>query len=255
MKPHSSTRLHRSLLRIALISGLSVHATPSFSQAPSGYTTDPATGIVYRAETRTVERPVVDVQVQKQEHTVYRPQTVSETKTEPRTVYLPVVEHHWEARVHGRWNPFVQPTVAYHHVPRTRWEAKTEAIPTVQTRTQWIAEKQTIDVPTRVVRIDREQRTEYIPVGRVATPPVNGASEQIVARLRPLDSQTPVQPFGTPAASIAANYPIGAPASRSLDQSAMRATELSPTAVYGPTLPVPGTGVGIARQSLFPLWR
>ena len=117
------------------------------AQSGAGYFTDPATGIVYQKVIKTVERPVVETKTQTQDQTVYRPQTVIETKPETRTIYTPVVEYNWEARVEGRWNPFRQPRVAYHHVPNTRWEARNHVVEKTNTRTEWVAEDRTIEVP------------------------------------------------------------------------------------------------------------
>ena len=141
-------------------------ATASGQERP-GYFTDPATGIVYRQVTRSVERPVVETKIEQQEQTVYRPETVKETRPETKTVFTPVTEYQWQTYVQGRWNPFRQPTVAYKPVPQTRWEARSEVINRTQTRTQWVAEKRTVDVPHRIVRMDREQKVEYEVVGRV----------------------------------------------------------------------------------------
>ena len=142
--------------------------SPAQAQGSAGLYTDDASGIVYRKVTRTVERPVVETKVEQREQTLYRPQTVTETRPENRTVYTPVLQYQWEPRVHGRWNPFRQPTVAYHQVPRCHWEAQNQVVQRTNTRTEWVAEKRTIDVPQRIVRMEREQTVDYEPVGRVA---------------------------------------------------------------------------------------
>ena len=59
----------------------------------------------------------------------------------------PVVEYKWEPRVQGRWNPFRPPTVAYQHVPHTCWEARNEVVHRTNTRTEWVAERRTVEVP------------------------------------------------------------------------------------------------------------
>ena len=117
-----ATLIKRVALTVATgaLSSLAL-CTPSVAQDNSnGYFTDPATGIVYRKVAKTIERPVIETKVQSRNQTIYRPQTVTETKPEARTVYQPVVEYKWEPRLHGRWNPFQRPTVAYHHVPETK---------------------------------------------------------------------------------------------------------------------------------------
>ena len=234
--------------------------THANAQSGAGYFTDPNTGIVYQRVTKSIDRPVVETKVEQRDQTVYRPQTVTETKPESRTVYTPVVEYNWEPRLHGRWNPFRRPTVAYHHVGRTRWEARNEVVNRSNTRTEWVAEQRTVEVPQRIVRMQREQKVDYEPVGRVASPS-SAPSSAIASRLRPLDANERVQPLGSTqitsrftAPRIAAST-VGRmtsdPPRRSIGQGGMRATNLAPGAlgVRGRALPPATGGVGIAMPS------
>jgi hypothetical protein len=241
------------------------------AQTGAGYYTDPATGIVYQKVTKTVERPVVDTQVQQREQTVYRPQTITETKPQSRTVYAPVLEYKWEPRITGRWNPFRQPTVTYYHVPRTHWEARNEVVQRTNTRTEWVAEKRTVEVPQRIVRMQRDQRVDYEVVGRVSPQQAGpqGVSATIASRLRPLDTNTSVQPlnqanrfagstFSPPriAASTVGRL-TSDPPRRTTGQGGMLATELTPTAsgVRGQALPPVSNGVGVANMRALPFFR
>lgn len=242
-------RLQTFALLVSTTSMLS--STHGYAENAAGFYTDPATGIVYRQETRTVERPVVETKVVSEQRTVYRPETVTETKPEVRTVYMPVVEHQWQPRLHGRWNPFRQPTVAYHHVPVARWEARAETIARTNTRTQWVAENRTVDVPQRIVRIERNQQTDLVPVGRVATP--NQLDSQIASRLRPLDGNASVQPLGPAVPNPSVGQLASGYARPSISGGGMPATELTPSPIYNQVLPPPG-GVGIATLPL-PMWR
>tara|TARA_R110002049_G_scaffold4601_5_gene32750 strand:+ start:1047776 stop:1048570 length:795 start_codon:yes stop_codon:yes gene_type:complete len=257
-------------LTTALFTSQTSHAADA-----AGYYTDPATGIVYRQVTKTVERPVVETKVETQEQTVFHPQTVTETKPEARTVFTPVVDYHWEPRLEGRWNPFRQPTVAYRHVPRARWQAQQEIVNRTETRTQWVAEKRTVDVPKLVQRIEREQKVDYEPVGRVAPagadPP--GASNALASRLRPMDSGTRVEPLSAPQYYVSPTPTIAAtaiastsgsvgrmtsdPPRRTASQGGLRGTELYPTAPagYGQALPPTSTGTGVAALPVMSLWR
>jgi hypothetical protein len=221
----------------------------------AGYETDPATGIVYRKVIRTVERPVVETTVQQRQQTVYRPQTVTEVKPETRTVYTPVVEYKWQPRLHGRWNPFQRPTVAYHHVPTTHWEPRSEVVQRTNTRTEWVAENRTIEEPRRVVRMTREQKVDYEPVGKVGTPQAGPtATSSIASRLRPLDSGTPIQPLnsGTQIAASTVGRMTSDPPRRTIGQGGLRATDLYPSgpSIRGQALPPNTGGVGIAMPTL-----
>lgn len=240
-------------LALSLAAGVVQGQAPAGAQGSStGYYTDPETGIVYRKVHRTIERPVVETQIQPQESTVYRPETVVEVRPETRTVYSPVVSYGWEPRLKNRWNPFMQPTVQYEHVPRMHWEARSETVERRQTRTNWVAEHRRVDVPQQIVKIQREEKVDYEPVGRIApqeaTPP-NSTEAAIAARLRPLDSTARVAPIST----VAATGPIGDATRRSNDQLGIRATELYPTSPggYSTTLPP----VGVARTPYLPLYR
>lgn len=233
-------------------------AEPEGGDATSpAYYTDPATGIVYRKVHRTVERPVVTTQVQKQERTVYRPETVVDVRPETRTVYSPVVSYGWEPRMRGRWNPFVQPRVEYEHVPRTHWEARSETIERREMRTNWVAETKQVEVPQQVVQIQRQQYDDYEAVGRVAPNPSTPSSSlpsAVASRLRPLDSQTPISPVG-PAGSVAtvaaSTLPVGVATRRNSEQIGLRATDLQ-SGGTATTLPLPSTGIA---RGVSPIWR
>jgi hypothetical protein len=236
----------------ALPSGPAGQAGPG-GQSSAPYYTDPATGIVYRRVHRTIERPIVETQVQPQESTVYRPETVIESRPETRTVYTPVVKYDWQPKVKNRWNPFVQPTLHYEHTPRTHWEARNETIEKKEYRTNWVAEKRRVEVPQQVVRIQREEKIDYEPVGRVApqvSQPPGSVDAAIAARLRPLDSSAPIVPYGAaPGGSVGS---IASSSTRSSDQVGLRATELQPN---GYSLPLPPATGGVARSPMTPIWR
>ncbi|EMI16776.1 putative secreted protein [Rhodopirellula maiorica SM1] len=246
----------------------------STSPAPSspGYYTDPQTGIVYRQVTKTIERPVVETKTEQREQTVYRPQTVTETKPESRTVYTPVIQYEWQPRLEGRWNPFRQPTLAYHHVPQTRWESRNEVVHRTNTRTEWVAEKRTINVPQRLVRMEREQKIDYEAVGRVAPQqsPPSSNEQAIASRLRPLDSNTRVEAFSSPPTQIAQATTVYSPPRiaasslgrmtsdpprRSTSQAGLRSTELYPTPNQGYSGALPPASTGVATLPALPLWR
>lgn len=272
MSPHRRRSADTALsILLALLAGGVAQESLSpvaFAQSPaanpnSQLYTDPATGIIYRPVRRTIERPVVQTEVTPQESTIYRPETVVEVTPETRTVYTPVVSYGWEPRVRGRWNPFVQPTLQYEHVPRTHWEARSETVERRQTRTNWVTERRSVDVPRQVVKIQREEKLDYEPVGRVpqqATPPNSAQSAEaaLAARLRPLDPATPIAPLNSNAST---SYPAVASrtlppysgSSRSSDQTVLRATELNAGGYGGYSTPLPP--VGIATNPLQTLWR
>ncbi len=260
----------RPVLVVATIVTASVSAT---AESRPGYYSDPDTGIVYRQVTRSVERPVVETKMETKEQTVFRPETVKETRPESHTIYTPVTEYHWQPQLQGRWNPFRQPTIAYKQVPKTHWQARNQVVNRTETRTQWVPETRTIEVPHRIVRMEREHKVEYEAVGRVAPQQSNPntASEAIASRLQPLAANTPVQPIGMgnlPATSFGTVYPPNTaqiastlgrmtsdPPRRSIGQSGMRTTELYPSVPSGYGLPLPPASNGMVTIPGFSLWR
>ena len=273
---------------IALVAaGSAFHATIAKAQDKPGYYTDPNTGIVYRQVTRTIERPVVETKIEKREQTVFRPETVTETKPESQTVYVPQTDHVWQPVLHGRWNPFRQPSVSYQHVPRTYWKPQEQVVTRTQSRTNWVAEKRTVDVPQKLVRMTREQKTDYEVVGRVAPPATrqpaaapSNISEAVASRLRPLAANTAVQPMGQNTVGTAGRtFNVGGvnsygvntvprvastlgrmtsdPPRRGISQSGMRTTDLYPRnpTGYSQSLPPATTGGGIATLPGWSIFR
>ncbi|WP_164103991.1 hypothetical protein [Candidatus Laterigemmans baculatus] len=147
----------------------------------SNLITDPTTGIVYRKEFKTVERPVVETRMEQKVVTVSTPQTVNELEPVSQTYFTPVVRYGVEARWHGLWNPFKPATLAYHYVPQTQWEARTETYNRVKTSTRWVAEQRVVNEPTRVVRMEKQQEEQLVAVG-VTNP---STSQTQVASLPP----------------------------------------------------------------------
>lgn len=254
---------------------LGITATSTFlscaeavGQSATGYLTDPATGIVYRKVTTTVESPVVETKIDRSEQTVYRPQTITETKPHTRTIYIPVVEYKLKPRLHGRWNPFRQPSLGYEHVPHTSWEAREEVVHRTNTRTQWVAERQTVDVPTRIVRMQREQKIEYEPIGRIlpdgpseaTAGTYSGGGDAFAARLQPVDASARIEAIGGPNGyeppRLASSTVAGPNTSstRSPAQQGMQPTDLAPTMPAGLNN-LPGNGTGIATGRMLPIYR
>lgn len=182
------------------------------------YVQDPQTGITYERIPRHVEVPVVEEQIRQQTRTVYTPEVVTEVRRQSRTVYTPEVEMAFEPRVHGWWNPFRQPTVAYHLVPKTTWVARTEQFETPHHITRWAPRTETVEVPHRVVRFERQTRYD----------------------LQAVNTPSPVTTPSTsprPAVSVASNaiaQPRSALGDRTRAQTGMPVNELVP--VSGPRL-------------------
>lgn len=227
--------------------GVTTNGVASLEPAADFYV-DPATGIVYRQVRRTVERQVLETEVEKREATVYRPEVVVDVRPETRTIREPVVSYVWEPRVINRWNPLSKPTVRYEHVPKTHWESRDETVQHRETRTNWVAENRQVEVPKAVMKIHREEKLEYEAVGRMPPEPgydTTALSQAVETRLRPIRSPLGNPQF-LPAPALAQSALGGQITERSREQVGMRATELQPTR-FNPLISSPGFD-GLARQ-------
>lgn len=275
MRSVSSTRFSTLFLKRVLVIGV-VAGTLGLSREATadqnaGFFTDPATGIVYRKVTRTIDKPIVETKVTQRQQTIYKPKTITETRPTTRRMYIPVTENRWVPRVEGRWNPFVQPRVAYKNVPQTRWQVKDEVIAETKTQVKWEPETQTVSVPQQSLRMTREQVVDFEPIGRVAPQSASpqavasksNLSPEIAARLRPMNPGTSVNP--TVSAGVRASNNTSPNATlagterknhRSSLQTGLRPSELMPSnsPVY---MPAAGGNAasGIAGLPAMRIWR
>jgi len=243
---------------------------PSFSQAPvtgNGYSVDPETGIAYAPVHKTIQKPVQETRMVQRQETTYTPRTVTETRPTTRTTYYPTTRTILEPYIANRWNPFTRPSVAYRFVPQTHWQAQTDVVNQTSTRTEYVAETTTRQVPETVNKIVREERVELEPLGYVgAAPAVAPGQAELAERLRPLGSGERIVPFssgGTAVANRTTTAPriasttvggFGSP-SRSYAQGGHQATELRPQTGYGQALPPAAGGTGVATLPPLPMFR
>jgi hypothetical protein len=154
-------------------------------------------GVTYRETRRTVREPAADVVWQDQQQTIYREQYTTEMRDTVRTTYVPVTQYQSEPRWHGWWNPFREPELAYHSVPRTHWEARTETVRVPVTYRQYIPETQTVRVPVRSLGFVEKEKIDRVAVSPTtpAIPTPGNSTPPSVIPFSPAPSQ--------PAASIA----------------------------------------------------
>lgn len=239
-----------------------------------GLVKDSETGVVYQKRLETIQRPVVEQRIDRQETMVYRPETVKQTKPEVSTIYMPVTQVKWKPYVEGRWNPFQQPRVAYRQVPETRWEARSQVVDRTTIQTRWVPEKQTVEIPHSIVRYQTEQRETLTPVDRLAASPAaaEGVSPAVAARLRPLDPSDrlasrsnaqlastriaptiPAPPNTMTIVSNSVGRTSSHPPLRTSMQQGMRTNVLMPQTTYGTA--VPQAPSNVATVPSFSLWR
>ena len=122
-------------------------------------------GITYRETRRTVRRPISETQVRPYTQTVYREQLDCELRDTVRTWWSPVTEYRCEAHWVGRWNPLVEPYLAYRMVPSARWEQRTEVVQVPVTCRRLVPETRTVQVPVTTRRMVDEEVITRVAVG------------------------------------------------------------------------------------------
>jgi hypothetical protein len=160
----------RLLLAVLAITGL-VSAPSAGGDEVRYYDQD---GVTYRETRRVVLRPVCEAQLRPSTQTVYREEQTSEVRETVRTWWSPVTEYRCEAYWAGRWNPLVEPYLAYRMVPQTHWESRTEVVRVPVTCRRLVPETRTVQVPVTTRRIVTEEVITRVAVngGGSATPPV-----------------------------------------------------------------------------------
>jgi hypothetical protein len=133
-------------------------------------------GVRYLESTDTVEQPTTHLTFEEHKETIYREQYRTDVVETQRTVLVPVTEYQWEPRVHHWWNPLVPNTIAYHMVPRTRWEARNHTIRYPQNYRELVPEERIVRVPKRHLGFEQQQRTTLTALG-----PASGAGQRQLA--------------------------------------------------------------------------
>ena len=132
-------------------------------------------GVTYQETLRTERVPIANVKWEDRTETVYKREYVTEYRDSNRTVYTPVTEYRWEPRLHGRWNPLIQPYVAYHWIPATRWETRVETVRTPVTYSRVTPETRVVRAPTRTLGFaEREVIVNRVAVDQPSTLPAHG---------------------------------------------------------------------------------
>jgi hypothetical protein len=106
----------------------------------------------------TVRTPVAETAWQEREETVYVDRYVTEMQDSYRTVLAPVTQVVYEPRLHNWWNPFTGAHIAYHAVPRTRWELRTEVVRAPIARHEVVPQQRIVRQPVRSLKFVEEER-------------------------------------------------------------------------------------------------
>jgi hypothetical protein len=143
-------------------------------------------GVTYRETRRVVQRPVSETHAQQSTQTVYREENVTELRDTTRERWTPVTEYRWEAVWIGRWNPFVQPYLAYRYVPRTHWQRATETVKTPVVCRRLVPETRVVSVPVTTQRMVEEETITRVAVSGAAAPQLPWTQPTSTASLVPV---------------------------------------------------------------------
>ena len=155
-------------------------------------------GITYRETRQVVQRPVYQTEMRPTTRTVYRQEQATEMRETTRTWWSPVTEHTYEAVWMGRWNPFVEPYLAYRPRTSTRWEARSEKVQAPVTVSRWVPHTETVETAVTVQRMLPEEIVSRVAVGgsRVAVPSAVAAAPANTGALAPVPWPAPTTAVG-----------------------------------------------------------
>jgi hypothetical protein len=122
-------------------------------------------GVTWCETRKTVEERVPVSRMEERTETVYREEFTTEMRDTTRTYWTPVTEYRWEAFWMGRWNPLVEPYLAYRYVPRTRWERRTETVEVPVNTRRWVPETRTVRRPVGGFQIVEREVVSRVPLG------------------------------------------------------------------------------------------
>ncbi|HXT61274.1 MAG TPA: hypothetical protein VN699_21715 [Pirellulales bacterium] len=141
-------------------------------------------GVTYREVHRKISEPVTEYQCMDQQRTTgFREQVNVQMCDQTRSYIVPVTEYRLEARWRGRYNPFVQPYLAQHLVPYTRYETRVESVKVPVTSRQLLPITSTVRVPVPTQRVvERDVVISRVAIsGSPAQAPRQLASDPFVA--------------------------------------------------------------------------
>ena len=141
-------------------------------------------GVTYRVTRQVVQKTIPTTEYQTRQQEVYHPQVTTNYQSYQQTTLAPVTEYQWVPRLEGRWNPFIQPYWTHQLAPVTRWEARPTTVNVPVSRTDWVKETRTTQVPVTTYRTVPE---EYI--SRVAVAATPSSTTSIASAPAPIGGQ------------------------------------------------------------------
>lgn len=102
-------------------------------------------GVTYQVTRTPKSIPVTEMRTE--QHKTYVPQTTVQYQSYPQTYVAPVTQYQWVARQRNWWNPFARPYWTTQLEPVTTWQAQQGSVQVPTTRTDWVENNVTRQVP------------------------------------------------------------------------------------------------------------
>jgi hypothetical protein len=161
-------------------------------------------GIRYQITRQEIPQQIAVPGTREQQVTTYRQQVTTENVQHQQVYHVPVTQYQVVSRLHGRWNPFVEPYWTHHYEPVTTWQQQVGTVQIPVQRVAVVPETRTVQQPVTNWQTATRVVESRIPIG----PAPNGpGGNTAMAAAQPLSSAptaslTPVQ---SPATRVASN--------------------------------------------------
>jgi hypothetical protein len=168
----------------ALLAALTINAR--VARAETNYVDE--NGIRYQVTRQVVPRSVPVTKTVDQAQTTYRQQVTTENVQHQQVYQVPVTQYQIVSRLHGRWNPFVQPYWTHHYEPVTTWQTQVGTVQIPVTKVAWAPE--TRSVPQQVTTWETHNQ-EIVMKTPIGPSPIGGAGSNTALASRPLTNSSP----------------------------------------------------------------
>jgi hypothetical protein len=118
-------------------------------------------GVRFQVTRTPTSIPVTEMRTE--QHKTFVPQTTTQYQSYQQTYVTPVTQYQWVARQRGAWNPFQRPYWTTELQPVTTWQASQGTVQVPTTRTDWVENNITRQVPVTTYQTVMSERRD--PVG------------------------------------------------------------------------------------------
>lgn len=152
-------------------------------------------GIRYQVTREIVPQSIPVTEMQQQQQTIYRQQITTETVQHQQVYSVPVTQYQVVSRLHGRWNPLIQPYWTHHYEPVTTYQQQVATVSVPVNRVAWAPETRTVQTPVTTYRRADAEIVRRTPIGAaptaMAAKPLNSSQPTATLAARPSDA-TPI---------------------------------------------------------------